>query len=149
LDESGLLWGISQSWPGGDWGGWEGPSFAGQPGPFLEIAASEQGGSRGGEIWGVGADGQICCRVLLPRRPTRPLRRRSPRLRRLAFPVPQRRPRRLRRHDRREDERVPLSQPVSHRATARCAPAADDGFSRTLTPLSSRSILSFGPPPIR
>lgn len=59
LDESGLLWGISQSWPGGDWGGWEGPSFAGQPGPFLEIAASEQGGSRGGEIWGVGADGQI------------------------------------------------------------------------------------------
>ena len=59
LDSAGRLWGIGQQSPGGDWGGWQGPSFAGQPEPFVEIAASEQGGSRGIEIWALGASGQI------------------------------------------------------------------------------------------
>lgn len=59
LDGNGKLWGISQQWPGGDWGAWQGPGVGGQPEPFVEIAASEQKGSRGVEVWGVGASGQI------------------------------------------------------------------------------------------
>lgn len=59
LDGKGLLWGISQGSPGGDWAAWQGPNFGGQPEPFVDIAASEQRGSRGVEIWGVGASGQI------------------------------------------------------------------------------------------
>jgi hypothetical protein len=59
LDGNGQLWGISQDWPGGDWGGWQGPGLGGQPEPFTEIAASEQNGTRGVEVWGIGASGQI------------------------------------------------------------------------------------------
>jgi hypothetical protein len=59
LDKDGQLWGISQTWPGGDWGPWQGAGFGGQPEPFVEIAASEQRGSRGVEIWGIGASGRI------------------------------------------------------------------------------------------
>jgi hypothetical protein len=59
LDAEGRLWGIAQNAPGGGWDNWSGPNFSGQPEPFVEIAASEQGGSRGVEIWGVTAAGQI------------------------------------------------------------------------------------------
>lgn len=59
LDGTGLLWGISQNSPGGDWGAWQGPGVGGQPEPFIDIAASEQKGVRGLEVWGVSASGQI------------------------------------------------------------------------------------------
>ncbi|AJK46107.1 hypothetical protein [Burkholderia plantarii] len=59
LDRNGRLWSIGQDRPGGDWGGWQGPGVAGQPEPFVEIAASEQHGTRGVEVWGLGASGQI------------------------------------------------------------------------------------------
>ncbi|UCZ85405.1 hypothetical protein LGQ10_03535 [Pseudomonas sp. L5B5] len=59
LDLEGRLWGISQQSPGGDWGAWQGPGFVGQPEPFTAIAASEQLGNRGVELWGIGASGQL------------------------------------------------------------------------------------------
>lgn len=59
LDSNGQVWAISQDWPGGDWGAWQGPGVGGQPEPFIDIAASEQNGSRGVEVWGISASGQI------------------------------------------------------------------------------------------
>jgi hypothetical protein len=59
MDHSGALSGISQQWPGGDWGPWTGANIGGQPGPFGQIAASQQGGNRGVEIWGIDGSGQI------------------------------------------------------------------------------------------
>jgi YVTN family beta-propeller protein len=59
LDQSGRVWGISQQSPGGDWGPWSGPNFGNQPQPFLQIAAAEQGGNRGVELWATNAEGQI------------------------------------------------------------------------------------------
>ena len=59
LDLEGRLWGIGQQSPGGDWGAWQGPGFVGQPEPFTAIAASEQHGNRGVELWGIGASGQL------------------------------------------------------------------------------------------
>ncbi|AZC26581.1 hypothetical protein [Pseudomonas sessilinigenes] len=59
LDREGRLWGIGQQSPGGDWGAWQGPGFVGQPEPFTAIAASEQLGNRGVELWGIGASGQL------------------------------------------------------------------------------------------
>src|SRR5437660_5315088 len=59
LDAGGSLRGIGQQWPGGDWGPWTGANIAGQPGPFTQIAASQQGGNRGVEIWAIDGGGQI------------------------------------------------------------------------------------------
>jgi hypothetical protein len=59
LNGQGSVYAVGQGSPGGDWGSWSGPSLGGQPGPFVSIAASAQGGSRGVELWAVGADGQI------------------------------------------------------------------------------------------
>lgn len=59
MDAGGALRGISQGSPGGDWGPWTGPNIGGQPGPFVQIAASQQGGSRGVEVWGIDGSGRI------------------------------------------------------------------------------------------
>jgi hypothetical protein len=59
LDGKGSVWAIGQQRPGGDWAGWSGPSLASQPSLFEKIAACEQGGSRGVELWALGADGRI------------------------------------------------------------------------------------------
>ncbi|HEX8668768.1 MAG TPA: hypothetical protein VF727_10405 [Allosphingosinicella sp.] len=57
LDDS--VWAIGQQWAGGDWGGWSGPNLAGQPGPFQSVAAAEQSGNRGVELWVVDQGGNI------------------------------------------------------------------------------------------
>lgn len=59
LDANGHLWCISQEWAGGDWAAWQGPGVGGQPEAFVDIAASEQNGARGVEIWAIGKSGQI------------------------------------------------------------------------------------------
>ena len=42
LDPSDHLWFTSQAGPGGAWGAWQGPKFAGQPAPGLDIALAGQ-----------------------------------------------------------------------------------------------------------
>jgi hypothetical protein len=59
LDASGAVWTIGQSSPGGDWTGWSGPNVGGQSVPFKEIAAAQQGGPRGVELWATDAAGNI------------------------------------------------------------------------------------------
>ena len=59
LDAAGQVWSISQTSPGGNWGGWSGPNLAGQPCPFHTVTAAQQGGSRGIEIWATDIDGNI------------------------------------------------------------------------------------------
>jgi hypothetical protein len=59
LDLDGTVWSLPQTSPGGGWGNWTGPGLAGQPTPFTQIAAVQQGGNRGIELWGIAGDGQI------------------------------------------------------------------------------------------
>jgi len=59
MDANGALYGISQQWAGGDWGPWTGANIGGQPGQFTQMAASQQGGNRGVEVWGIDGSGQI------------------------------------------------------------------------------------------
>jgi len=59
LDMEGSVWCIPQQSAGGNWGAWSGPSLNGQPCPFFQIAASQQNGNRGVELWGIDAEGQI------------------------------------------------------------------------------------------
>jgi hypothetical protein len=59
LDESGMVWLISQSGPNNEWGDWAGPGFGGQIDSFQSIAAAEQGGPRGIEIWATDLGGNI------------------------------------------------------------------------------------------
>ena len=40
-----------QTSPGGDWTGWAGPNWGGAP-QLQSIAASQQGGTRGAQLWG-------------------------------------------------------------------------------------------------
>jgi len=56
LDLNQQLWAIENS-PGG-WGGWLGPNWDGAP-PLTNIAASQQGGTRGAQLWGVREDGAL------------------------------------------------------------------------------------------
>ncbi len=59
LDSSGQVWSISQSSPGGNWGGWSGPNLASQPCLFHTLSAVQQKGSRGAEVWATDSDGNI------------------------------------------------------------------------------------------
>ncbi len=59
LDGGGMLYAIAQTAPGGAWGAWSGPNFHGQPGPLSFIAAAEQKGNRGVELWAVDARGAV------------------------------------------------------------------------------------------
>lgn len=59
LDDNGNLHTCGQGRPGGDWNGWDGPKVGGQRRPFRHIAASQQGGSRGVELWASDDDGQV------------------------------------------------------------------------------------------
>ncbi|MGE1153510.1 hypothetical protein [Pseudomonas kitaguniensis] len=59
LDGAGSVWTCSQGSPGGDWNAWSGPNVGVQPCAFEQLAASQQGGSRGVELWAAGADGQV------------------------------------------------------------------------------------------
>ncbi len=51
-DDLQQLWTISQTSPGGGWGTWSGPNWNSAP-PLNEIAASQQGGTRGAQLWAV------------------------------------------------------------------------------------------------
>jgi hypothetical protein len=51
-DEEEELWTIWQTSPGGDWSSWAGPSWNGAP-LFTTLAASQQGGTRGAQLWGI------------------------------------------------------------------------------------------------
>ncbi|MCA1615434.1 MAG: hypothetical protein LC800_15300 [Acidobacteria bacterium] len=55
IDTKQQLWGVGQQSPGGDWGPWSGPNWVGAP-PLDNIAACQQGGPRGAQIWGVTED---------------------------------------------------------------------------------------------
>lgn len=44
------LWSMSQISPGGDWSGWVGPNWN-MGVKFSQLAASQQGGSRGAQLW--------------------------------------------------------------------------------------------------
>jgi hypothetical protein len=55
LDTLGQLWGCWQTSPGGDWTGWSGPKWNGAP-KLINIAACQQGGSRGAQLWGITDD---------------------------------------------------------------------------------------------
>ncbi|WP_206951481.1 hypothetical protein [Trinickia acidisoli] len=58
-DMEGSVWCIPQMSPGGNWGSWSGPWLHDQPRTFGPIAASQQSGNRGVELWAIDADGQI------------------------------------------------------------------------------------------
>lgn len=49
------LWSMWQTSPGGNWTNWSGPNWNGAP-KLLNIAASQQGGSRGAQLWGITED---------------------------------------------------------------------------------------------
>jgi len=51
LDQKQQLWCAWQTSPGGDWSGWSGPNWNGAKQPFQTLAASQQGGSRGAQLW--------------------------------------------------------------------------------------------------
>ena len=52
IDTNLQLWSCWQTSPGGNWTGWSGPKWDNAP-KLLSIAASQQGGSRGAQIWGI------------------------------------------------------------------------------------------------
>ena len=51
-DDQQQLWTIIQTSPGGNWGNWSGPNWNNAP-QLLEIAASQQGGTRGAQLWAI------------------------------------------------------------------------------------------------
>jgi hypothetical protein len=55
LDNHRQLWSSFQTSPGGNWSGWSAPNWDGAP-RLTKIAASEQGGSRGQQLWGITED---------------------------------------------------------------------------------------------
>lgn len=56
LDMKLQLWTTAQSAPGGDWIPWSGPNWNKAPQGMKRIAASQQGGSRGAQLWGITED---------------------------------------------------------------------------------------------
>jgi hypothetical protein len=69
LDMRQQLWCIRQTSPGGDWSGWSGagPNWNGAPKGMKKIAASQQGGNRGAQLWGIKDDGSLTtCYQLTP-----------------------------------------------------------------------------------
>ncbi len=58
VDVNNALYSNAQTSPGGDWTGWSGAGWSGAP-PLQSVAASQQGGSRGAQLWGVDTSGQL------------------------------------------------------------------------------------------
>lgn len=56
LDMKLQLWTTAQSAPGGDWIQWSGPNWNKAPQGLKRIAASQQGGTRGAQLWGIADD---------------------------------------------------------------------------------------------
>jgi hypothetical protein len=56
LDMKLQLWTTAQSAPGGDWTAWSGPNWNNAPKGMTRIAASQQGGNRGAQLWGITED---------------------------------------------------------------------------------------------
>ena len=56
IDTKLQLWFCSETTPGGEWSGWNGPNWNGAP-KLFSIAACMQGGSYGATLWGVKEDG--------------------------------------------------------------------------------------------
>jgi hypothetical protein len=59
LDMKQQLWSIWQTSPGGNWSGWSGPNWNNAPKGMKKIAASQQGGNRGAQLWGIKSDYSI------------------------------------------------------------------------------------------
>jgi hypothetical protein len=59
LDVNNLVWMVGQRSPGGDWIGLSGPGFGGHSREFYAMAAAEQGGERGVEVWTIDKGGRI------------------------------------------------------------------------------------------
>lgn len=55
LDTKNQIWSCWQTSPGGNWTGWSGPNWNGAP-KLTNIAACQQGGSRGAQLWGITED---------------------------------------------------------------------------------------------
>jgi hypothetical protein len=51
IDDTQQLWSIWQTSPGGGWTGWSGPNWNGAPGQLDQLAACQQGGNRGAQLW--------------------------------------------------------------------------------------------------
>jgi hypothetical protein len=51
LDYKGMVWSMEQQRPGGDWGDWQGPGIGGQEYSFRAIAAGQQSGPRGIQLF--------------------------------------------------------------------------------------------------
>ncbi|MET0715630.1 MAG: alkaline phosphatase family protein, partial [Mycetocola sp.] len=58
VDAGHQLYSNAQTSPGGDWTGWSSAGWSTPP-PLRLVAASQQGGSRGAQLWGVDLDGQL------------------------------------------------------------------------------------------
>jgi phospholipase C len=58
LDGNNELYSNAQTTPGGDWAGWSAAGWSGAP-PLRMIAACQQGGSRGAQLWGIDTSGQL------------------------------------------------------------------------------------------
>jgi len=56
LDTKLQLWSTGQTSPGGNWTAWSGPNWNNAPIGMKRIAASQQGGSRGAQLWGITED---------------------------------------------------------------------------------------------
>jgi hypothetical protein len=67
LDTNLQLWTTSQSSPGGNWVAWAGPNWNSAPKGMKRIAASQQGGNRGAQLWGINEDySLITCYQVTP-----------------------------------------------------------------------------------
>ena len=58
LDQQERLWSIWQTSPGGGWTGWAGPNWNGSQ-TFQSLAASQQGGTRGAQLWATDQSNQV------------------------------------------------------------------------------------------
>ena len=56
LDMKLQLWTTGQTSPGGDWTPWSGPNWNKAPAGMKRIAASQQGGARGAQLWAITED---------------------------------------------------------------------------------------------
>lgn len=55
IDTKRQLWSCYQTSPGGDWSAWSAPNWDGAP-SLSNVAACQQGGSRGAQLWGITED---------------------------------------------------------------------------------------------
>jgi hypothetical protein len=59
LDDRGMVWTLAQQSPSGGWGNWQGPGIAGQKFSYAAIAAGQQSGQGGLQLFAADDDGQI------------------------------------------------------------------------------------------